>query len=102
MYIMHPNYVFRYPFVSISAVNMFDYVLSPNKELELYPFHFTNSIEILIKAGKCPSKKKALPPTCGWVVYFYTPYLCGEVVQPFLFEHFSLGEDSTPPTLATK
>ena len=34
------DYVFRYPFVSISAVNMFDYVLSPNKELELsLPFN---------------------------------------------------------------
>lgn len=70
---------FSYPFVSISAVNMFDYVLSPNKELELYRFDFSNSIGILIEAHG-PSKKKAspLPVEVGGV--FLYPYLCGEVV----------------------
>lgn len=81
---------FSYPFVSISAVNMFDYVLSPNKELELYRFDFSNSIGILIEAHG-PSKKKHRPYLWRWVVYFYIP-TCVE-----RWSHFSLGEDSTPP-----
>ena len=95
------NYVFRYPFVSISAV--FDYVLSPNKGLELYPFHLTKSIQvgILIKAGKCPSKKKHCPlPVGGWCIFIsLAVWRRGPTI---FFEHFSLGEDSTPPTLWNK
>ena len=44
------------------------FYLQMYKELELYPFHLTNS-----KSWQMSFQKKSIASTCGWVVYFHIP-----------------------------